>query len=271
MKNIKNKILKILAGLIAIILIGGILFITNAFVGNPISARIADETIKQYIKDNYSYLDLELEKPIYNFKDGSYVMNVRSKSSIDTKFGIHYRNGSISYDSYEMRVLGMFNTLDRLSDEYSAVAKKIIDKELEYEIKNTGVIYDKSIYENGNNALELDMKFDKSLPIAAEINIRTNILDTSMEDIAKFLTDAHKAFINNGCYFKKYELSADNDGILVMVDGVTPEDIESGDLVNLLQKAKDYEDDIVAEKESEKKDYKERITVFIKDNNSKGE
>ncbi|OZV10256.1 hypothetical protein CIW83_21315 [Tissierella sp. P1] len=124
MKNIKNKILKILAGLIAIILIGGILFITNAFVGNPISARIADETIKQYIKDNYSYLDLELEKPIYNFKDGSYVMNVRSKSSIDTKFGIHYRNGSISYDSYEMRVLGMFNTLDRLSDEYSAVAKK---------------------------------------------------------------------------------------------------------------------------------------------------
>ena len=148
MKNTKNKILKIFAGLIAIILIGGILFITNAFLGNPISARIADETIKQYIKENYSYLDLELEKPIYNFKDGSYVVNARSKSSIDTKFGIHYRNGSIGYDSYEMRVLGMFNTLDRLSDEYSAVAKRIIDKELEYEIKNTRVIYDKSIYEN---------------------------------------------------------------------------------------------------------------------------
>ncbi|WMM26421.1 hypothetical protein RBU61_07050 [Tissierella sp. MB52-C2] len=271
MKNTKNKILKILAGLIAILLIGGILFITNAFVGNPISARIADKAIKQYVKENYSFLDLELEKPIYSFKDGSYVVNARSKSSIDTKFGIHYRNGSIGYDSYEMRVLGMFNTIDRLSNEYTDLAKRIIAEELEYEENNTRVMYYKDVYENGNDALQLDIKYDRSLPIDAEVIIDINIGDTSIDNIAKILTDAHKAFVKNNCYFKKYGLFAENDGILVMVNEITPEDIESGDLINLLQKAKDYEDGTAVEKGSERKDYEERITVFIKDSNSKNE
>lgn len=270
MENTKNKIMKIFAGLVAILLIGGILFITNAFVGNPISAKIAEKTIKQYIKENYSFLDLQVEKPFYNFKFGEYVTRAKSRTSIDTNFNIYYRNGKVQYDDYESSVLQMFNTIQRLSDEYTDVAKRIIAKELEYEKNNTRVMYDRNVYENGNGALQLDIKFDKSLPMDAEVNIGIDVQDTTLEDIAEILIDAHKAFVKNNCYFKKYGLFIENDKTLVMVNGVTPEDIESGDLVNLLQEAKDYEDDTVVEKREEK-DFEERISVYIRDKSSKND
>ncbi|WP_353096579.1 hypothetical protein [Tissierella praeacuta] len=265
MENTKNKIMKIFAGLLAIFLIGGILFITNAFVGNPISAKIARKTINQYVKDNYSFLDLQVEKPFYNFKFGEYVSRVKSRTSMDTEFNIYYRNGKVQYDDYESSVLEMFNTIQRLSDEYTDVAKRIIAKELGYEKNNTRVMYARNVYENGNDALKLDMKFDKSLPIDAEVNIGIDVKDTDLEDIARILIDAHKAFIKNSCYFKKYGLFIENDKVLVMVNRVKPEDIESGDLVNLLQKAKDYEEDTVGEKEE---DYEERMSVYIRDKDS---
>jgi oligoribonuclease (3'-5' exoribonuclease) len=101
------------------------------------------------------------------------------------------------------------------------------------------VMYDKSVYENAHDSLELDMKFDKSLPIDAEVTIRLDLQDNSLEGIAKVLTDAHRAFADNGCNFIKHALSAENDGMLVMVHEVTAADIESGELVRLLKEAKD--------------------------------
>jgi hypothetical protein len=67
MKN--NIALRIVAGIIAFALIGGILFVTNAFVGNPVSAKIAGNAVRKYVEDKYNFLDLEIEKPIYSFKD----------------------------------------------------------------------------------------------------------------------------------------------------------------------------------------------------------
>ena len=45
-------------------------------------------------------------------------------------------------------------------------------------------------------------------------------------------------FVDNDCNFNKYDLYAENDGMLVMVNGVTSADIESGELTDLLEKAK---------------------------------
>ena len=107
----KSKVLKIFAAAVAIALICGILIVTNAFVGNPISAKMAERAIKNYVNEKYSLLDLELEKPVYNFKDVSYMVRAESKTSTDTKFSISYRNGEVYYDSYEFDVLDMHNTL----------------------------------------------------------------------------------------------------------------------------------------------------------------
>jgi len=51
-KNTKGISLRILAEIISAALIFSILFITNAFVGNPISALFADRAIKQYVEKN---------------------------------------------------------------------------------------------------------------------------------------------------------------------------------------------------------------------------
>jgi hypothetical protein len=241
MKNINKLTLKILAGVVALVLIGGILFVTNAFVGNPISAMMANKDIEQYVDQNYSHLDLEIEKARYEFKNAGYMAKATSKTSIDTKFAIYYRDGKVQRDDYELYVLGKVNTLLRFSDEYSAIARNILAKELFYENNKTMVMYDKNAYENSNDIFELDMKFDKALPINAEVTLQIDLTDDSLEAIAKVLTNAHYAFTNNDCNFSTYSLSAENDGIQVTVYGVTPADIESGDLVSLLEKAKSNE------------------------------
>ncbi|HDR5039254.1 TPA: hypothetical protein QCR75_005713 [Bacillus anthracis] len=236
-KNTKKLTLKLLAGAVVVVLIVGILFVTNAFVGNPISAMMANKAIKQYVNQNYSYLDLKIEKVSYNFKFESYMARAKSKTSIDTQFAIYYRDGKVERDDYESYVLGMFNTLERLSDEYSAIAKKIIAEELGYENNTTMVVFNKAEYEKINDILELDMKFDKTLPLNSEVIIRLDLTDNSSEGIAQVLTDAHKAFVHNGCNFNKYDLYAENNDTLVMINEVTPADIESGELTNLLEKA----------------------------------
>lgn len=241
MKGRKKAGLKILAAIAAALLIGGILFITNAFVGNPLSAMRANKAIGQYVSQKYSHLNLEIGKVSYDFKNTAYISRAKSKTSIDTNFAVYYRDGRIERDDYESYVLGMFNTLDRLSHEYSLIAKNIAAEELGYENNTTMVMFDKGDYENANDIVELDMKFDRKLPLHAEVTIRLDLENHSLESIAEVLTKAHEAFKANDCNFDKYGLYTENDGVFVMVNGVTPAHIESGELLSLLEKAKGNE------------------------------
>lgn len=233
-----KKSLKILAGAAAIFLIGAILFITNAFVGNPISAMMANKAIKEYVSENYAHLDLEVDKAVYEFKYGGYMAKAKSRTSIDTHFYIYYRNSKDQWDDYDSNVLEMFNTIQRLENEYSSIAKRIITKELGYEENTTMVRFEDDTYEKKADIFELDMKFDKTLPIDAEVSIRLDLKDPSLKDIERILTDAHKAFIKNNCHFNTYGFYSENDGRHIMVGYVSPSDIESGKLLSLLEEAK---------------------------------
>ncbi len=256
-------ILKIFAGITAFTLIGFMLYVTNALVGNPISSMLADKAINQYVNQKYSFLDLEIEKPSYNFKNTSYMVRAKSKTSIDTNFAIYYRDGIIR-DDYEDYVLSKFNTFQRLSNDYSFLAKGIIAKELGYENNFTTVTYDKETFGNNSANLQLDMKFDKKIDIDADVYISINLIDNSLEEIANVLTDAHNAFIKNECYFKNYSLYSSNNGKNVMVYGVTSSDIESGDLLSKLTEAQKDKDVVVVD-EVKIKDYNDKLTVYIKD------
>jgi|HigsolmetaAR203D_1030402.scaffolds.fasta_scaffold02390_12 hypothetical protein len=236
MNRAAKLLLRIAAGLTAFALIGALLYVTNAFVGNPVSAMMADRAIRQYVDQHYSSLHLETDKVKYNFKDGTYWATARSTTSIDTKFRIYYRNGKVIRDDYEGDVLGKFNTLERLSLEYSRLAQNIVADELGYE-NRTMVTYDMDAAENAADWLELDMKFDQSLPLKAEVTLRLELGDTSLANIAQIFTDAHRAFVEHDCHFHQYGLYSEHDGKDVMVHGVTPADIESGDLVRLLEEA----------------------------------
>jgi len=272
MKLNKDNLLRLLAGAVALALIGGILFVTTSFVGNPLTAFLATRAVRQYVGEKYPALDLTVGKATYNFKTGSYMARARSGTSPDTHFAVYYRRGRVERDDYENYVLGLHNTLQRLSDEYSELAAGIIASELGYEDNTVRVMYDKEVYDNGNGAeaLTLDMEFDRRLPLPAEVTIGLAAVDDTLEGIARVLMDAHRAFVNNGCVFVRYGLYAENDGALVMVHGVTPADIESGELVSRLEQAEQDRDDPAVKgqetKDSEPPDEApaERISVFRK-------
>lgn len=265
MKNKNKKPLKILAGIIAITLIGAMLFVTNAFVGNPISAMKAQKDIEQYVIKNYSHLDLEVGKATYDFKNAGYMAKAMSKTSIDTKFAVYQYKGKVQRDDYKDYVLGMFNTLDRLSNEYSTLATNVISKELGYEDINITVMYDKDNYGKFTDDLELDIKFDKALPLNPEVNMQLTLNDQSIEEVANILVNTHNVFIDNGFIFVKYGLSAYAEKENIMIIGVTPLQIEGGDLVNLLKKADLSEDNIIIGKDGDKEPSIEGIYVYRKD------
>lgn len=239
MKSKKGIIFKIVAGIIALTLIGFILLITNATVGNPITKAMANKAIKEYVDKNYSTMDLEIEDAYYEFKQTAYIGMAKSKTSIDTKFEVYYKNGKVQWDNYESGVLSLWNTRQRLEDEYSAIAKNIISNEMGYD-KNTTMIDSKQ--DKGEESmvpLTLDMKFDKGLFLTSNVVIRIDSKENSMEAMAKILTDAHKAFVKNDCNFDNYSLSVQNSSRKgVDISRVTPDDIESGNLKDLLEKAK---------------------------------
>jgi hypothetical protein len=64
-------------------------------------------------------------------------------------------DGQVQRDNYDSYVLGMFNTLDRLADEYSTEVKQIIDNKLGYSNNTNWVMYDKDEYGNKNSILAL--------------------------------------------------------------------------------------------------------------------
>ena len=128
-----KKIIKVLAVLMAVVLIGAILFIANAFVGNPISKMIVSANSKKYIEEQYPNMDYYITRVSYSFKTGGYYAYVKSKSSEDTNFSVSYSSlGKVGYDNYESRVADGFNTWDRINHQYGVETSVILD-ELPYE------------------------------------------------------------------------------------------------------------------------------------------
>lgn len=125
-----KKTTKIIAILVAFILIGGILFAGNAFVGNPISKMLATNTAEKYINQHYAGTDYIIEKVNYNFKDGGYYARIKSPSSMDTHFSLSISSlGKLGRDSYEDMVTSGRNTWDRIDNEYRKTVEAVFNAE----------------------------------------------------------------------------------------------------------------------------------------------
>ena len=103
----KSSVKKIAIGIFVLAL----LFVLNAFFGNPISKALAERGADKVIAEKYGDLDLSREKVIYNFKDGDYVAHLKVKDSADPRFELCFDSfGRLHRDSYDERV---FQTLAR--------------------------------------------------------------------------------------------------------------------------------------------------------------
>lgn len=171
-----KKSVKVLSGVTAFLLIIGILWFANGLLGNPISKTIANNTAKEYVAENYSNMKLNVSDAYYNFKTGSYDVEIKSPTSKDTYFYLSISPfGKITYDSYESDVVDRYNTFNRINESYSSKVEKVFDsKDFPYEseiyfgeiIDKEGLVVSESeeytypVYGLDIKKLELDKDYD---------------------------------------------------------------------------------------------------------------
>ncbi|HZK18779.1 MAG TPA: hypothetical protein VFD15_05635 [Clostridia bacterium] len=123
-----KKTIKIVAGVVAIALIGTLLFLANGLLGNPVSMALAERAALKHIENNYPDLNLKIEKVNYGFKTGGYYALIKSQTSIDTHFNVDISpTGKVLRDSYETDVLSGWNTYQRIDSEYRIMTDKIFE------------------------------------------------------------------------------------------------------------------------------------------------
>ncbi len=123
----KKKILKILALVVAIVLIIGVGLFANALVGNPVSKFLATKGAQEHLAKNYSDKDFVIEEVTYDFKTGGYYARVTSPTSIDSHFSLSFDwMGKLVLDCYDDVTTG-WNTAMRLEDDYRNAVKAVTE------------------------------------------------------------------------------------------------------------------------------------------------
>ena len=159
----KSSVKKIAIGIFVLAL----LFVLNAFFGNPVSKALAERGADKVIAEKYGDLDLSREKVIYSFKDGEYVAHLKVKNSVDPRFEFCFDSfGRLHRDSYDERIFQTLARFDVALRDYGHGLKKAYD--FPYEI--TLSYWDKV---DPTDYLTLDQPVDmKHLPFKLQAQIQ---------------------------------------------------------------------------------------------------
>ena len=124
----KRKALKIIALILALVLIAGISWFANALVGNPLSKHLADRSAEKYISEVYPEKDFMVREVKYDFKVGGYYAKIYSPRSIDSNFELRIDFlGKVHYDTYEYEVTTGWNTADRINADYRNAVDSVLN------------------------------------------------------------------------------------------------------------------------------------------------
>lgn len=159
-----KKMVKIIAAVVAVVLIVGVLFVYNAFCGNIFSGMYAKHQIEQHINENFANHSYEISDARYDFKTGLYTCDITDPNSADGSFTASYSGGEV-YDDYEIMVTQKQNTLIRLDEGFRYDVQPILDKYLtEPDFGYGSILFGDSEVDTGR--LSLDMTFDtKNMPV----------------------------------------------------------------------------------------------------------
>lgn len=206
---------KIILNAVLTILLLVVMFTQFVFYGNPISKILADKAADKYLKTHYTEFELERDKVYYNFNDGTYVVRLWDKNSIDTMFSLKFDSfGKMKYDTYNERFFNTFfryvNFLDHLGYE---IAK---DCGLGFEIwLRPDDDVDCRAY------LTLDQEFDAdNLPSKITADFQTYAEKPSLDDLMDGLKKVYEAL-------KKRNIAASSYSGLVIPNDDKKEDGEA--------------------------------------------
>ncbi len=122
------KLAKVVAFVVAVVLIAGVGLFANALVGNPISKFLANRTAKEHVKTTYGDTDFYIERVSYSFKDGNYYAYMKSPTSEDSTFSLCIdMGGALRWDNYEDSVLSGQNTANRLYMDYRELVDSVLE------------------------------------------------------------------------------------------------------------------------------------------------
>lgn len=181
-----KKILRALSGLGGLLIILALGSLANAFVGNPISASLASNGAEKYIGEQYSDLDLTLEKVSYNFKFDNYVVRAKSKTSLDTYFSVNLDSfGHVVSDDYKESVLSGWNTYRRINESFETFGESYIRENLPYEFDMIiAQLDDREPYSMKD--LERDKVYEvTNMPMKSLVTVYLYSDDLTWENVAK--------------------------------------------------------------------------------------
>lgn len=127
-----KKSVKIVLVSLAVLFSGIILYFVCAFFGNPVSYFLAKNSADNYIAENYTEYDFEIEKIGYDFKSTGYYARVIQPGSKDIYFSVYFDLlGRPHHDTFE-NITDGWNTAMRLENEYRALTDSIEDEIKKY-------------------------------------------------------------------------------------------------------------------------------------------
>lgn len=122
MKKARKVVLYMLLGFA----VAAMLWMGNAFLGNPVSHMLASRTARQFLAEQFPGSDYEIVKVNYSFKTGDYYAHVESPSSRDSYFSICLDMlGKLKYHSFDSVEDG-WNTAQRLDQEYRKLTDTVL-------------------------------------------------------------------------------------------------------------------------------------------------
>ncbi|MTL75914.1 hypothetical protein GMA27_09785, partial [Turicibacter sanguinis] len=114
----------------------------NSLIGNPFDANKATKAIEGYVEHQYPKEDLKVKEATYVFETASYQSLIYHEENEDLNFSVSYQNGEIVDDTYESHVLSYFNTLKRLSAQYSILVNELLNEKFHLKENQSFVYYD---------------------------------------------------------------------------------------------------------------------------------
>ena len=180
---------QIVAVIIAVLVMVGAYF-CNGLFGNPVSKALVTKNAKEYVEEKYAADGYAVEDVRYDFKTGSYYVDVRCPDSLDKYFTLYGGfDGKIDFDTYDSAVDKKWNTASRIDGDYRKAAEAIFSAEnfpYSSDITFGVLIFAESDSAVGNDApeyailtdsLELDGEYD-----IYELGKRAGCLTVYVED-----------------------------------------------------------------------------------------
>lgn len=210
----KTKIKRAIAAIVAFVLIAGIAYIANGLIGNPVSKMLSRYKAEKYIQTQYADYNLSIDNVNYDFKIGSYYVNLSKPNSLDIHFTLYCDFlGNVIRDTYEWSVTDKTNTWTRLNNQYQQAADEIFETDEYFKTLNTD--YHGYMFGNLVDPMESNFEYEidgvyKTEEFAATdgelcVSIYTD-KPANFETLAETLLGIKEVFDRRGLAFYSIEL-----------------------------------------------------------------